>query len=148
MAAAQYGSVEGESSLSPCSPPPPHLGYGPFRGGGGVAGGLGMWVKTIWLWVKTNGIPFWGRCTTHFRTYFSGDWNVHWGYGILTHGHFALKHAELFRINPNSFCQIVVALLLANCGSRSRTRNCGFGRNFPSSGKSRALDGMSAKWLN
>ena len=20
-----------------------------------------------WLWVKTNGIPFWGRCTTHFR---------------------------------------------------------------------------------
>ena len=24
-----------------------------------------------WLWVKTNGIPFWGRCTTHFRTYFS-----------------------------------------------------------------------------
>ena len=33
----------------------------------------------IWLWVKTNGIPFWGRCTTHFRTYFSGDWDVHWG---------------------------------------------------------------------
>ena len=20
------------------------------------------------------------RCTTHFRTYFSGDWDVHWGY--------------------------------------------------------------------
>ena len=20
-----------------------------------------------------------GRCTTHFRTYFSGDWDVHWG---------------------------------------------------------------------
>ena len=36
--------------------------------------------------VKTNGIPFWGRCTTHFKTYFSGDWDVHWGYGILTHG--------------------------------------------------------------
>ena len=34
-------------------------------------------------------VPFWGRCTTHFRTYFSGDWNVHWGYGILTHGHMA-----------------------------------------------------------
>ena len=27
-----------------------------------------------------------GRCTTHFRTYFSGDWDVHWGYGLLTHG--------------------------------------------------------------
>ena len=37
--------------------------------------------------VETNGIPFWGRCTTHFRTYFSRDWDVHWGYVILTHGH-------------------------------------------------------------
>ena len=37
--------------------------------------------------VKSNNIPFWGRCTTHFRTYFSGDWDVHWWYGILTHGH-------------------------------------------------------------
>ena len=37
--------------------------------------------------VKTNGIPFWGRCTAHFRTYFTGHWDVHWGYGILTHGH-------------------------------------------------------------
>ena len=27
-----------------------------------------------------------GRCTTHFRLYFSGDWDVHWGYGLLTHG--------------------------------------------------------------
>ena len=27
----------------------------------------------MWLWVKTNG-TFWGRRTTHFRTYFSGDW--------------------------------------------------------------------------
>ena len=32
-------------------------------------------------------VPFWGRCTTHFKTYFSGDWDVHWGYGSLTHGH-------------------------------------------------------------
>ena len=22
----------------------------------------------------------------HFRTYFSGDWDVHWGCGVLTHG--------------------------------------------------------------
>ena len=31
-------------------------------------------------------IPFWdvfGEFTTHFRTYFSGEWDVHWGYGIL-----------------------------------------------------------------
>ena len=36
-------------------------------------------------WVKTNGIPFWGRCTTHFRTYFSGAWDVHWGYDLGFH---------------------------------------------------------------
>ena len=31
-------------------------------------------VVAVWLWVKTNGIPFWlvGECTTHFRLYFSG----------------------------------------------------------------------------
>ena len=28
--------------------------------------------------------PFWGRC------YFSGDWDVHWEYGILTHDHMRL----------------------------------------------------------
>ena len=34
-----------------------------------------------------NGTPFWlvGEFTTHFRTYFSGDWDVH-RYRILTHG--------------------------------------------------------------
>ena len=33
------------------------------------------------------GIPFWleGEFTTHFSRDFSGDWDVHWGYGILTH---------------------------------------------------------------
>ena len=33
-------------------------------------------------------VPFWGRYTTHVRTYFSGDWDVFWGFGILTHYHF------------------------------------------------------------
>ena len=32
--------------------------------------------------VQTNGIPFWESCTTHFRTYFSGDWDVDWGYDL------------------------------------------------------------------
>ena len=29
--------------------------------------------------------PFWlvGEFTTHFRTYLSGDWDVHWGYGFM-----------------------------------------------------------------
>ena len=32
-------------------------------------------------------VPSWGRCTTHFRLCFSGDWDVHWGVTrILTHG--------------------------------------------------------------
>ena len=41
-----------------------------------------------WLWVKIDGIPFYFEVgTTHFRTEFSGDWDVHWGYGILTHSY-------------------------------------------------------------
>ena len=45
-------------------------------------------------------VPFRGRCTTHFRTYFSGEWDVHWGYGILTHGrlytwHFSCSGSDL-----------------------------------------------------
>ena len=31
-------------------------------------------------------VAFWGRCTTHFGLYFSGDWDVHYGYRVLTHG--------------------------------------------------------------
>ena len=42
--------------------------------------------QVIWRWSKPIS-PFWDRCTTHFRTDFSGDWDVHWGYGVLTHGH-------------------------------------------------------------
>ena len=47
--------------------------------------------KSIWLWwSKPMGSHFGGfRCTTHFRTYFSGDWDVHWGYRLLTEGHMA-----------------------------------------------------------
>ena len=28
-----------------------------------------------------------GEFTTHSRTYSSGDWDVNWGYRVLTHGH-------------------------------------------------------------
>ena len=32
---------------------------------------------------KPMGSHVWGfRCTTYFRTYFSGDWDVHWGYEL------------------------------------------------------------------
>ena len=39
-------------------------------------------AKSKRLWVKANGTILVGRCTTHFRTYISGDWDVHWGYDL------------------------------------------------------------------
>ena len=51
--------------------------------------------------VKINGIPFWGRCTTHFRACFSGDWDVYWGYGILTHGHFPFWNLQKRQFQTN-----------------------------------------------
>ena len=30
-------------------------------------------------------VPLWGRCTTHFKPILVGDWDVHCGYGLLTH---------------------------------------------------------------
>ena len=64
--------------------------------------------KRKWLWLSE---PFWdpilgqnqwdpilgylgvGEFTTYFRTYFSGDWDVHWGCGLLTHGQMAVRRA-------------------------------------------------------
>ena len=54
-------------------------------GAGGHVPGLALW---LWVKIKPPGygcgskpmVPFWDRCTTHFRTYFIGDWDVHWGY--------------------------------------------------------------------
>ena len=34
-------------------------------------------------------VPFWGRCPP-ILVYFSEDWDVHWGYRILTYGHIFL----------------------------------------------------------
>ena len=33
-----------------------------------------------------------GEFTPHFRAYFCGDWDVHWGYGILTHSSAGMGH--------------------------------------------------------
>ena len=49
--------------------------------------GQGLRGKTSDVaWTYDSGstpmVPFWGRCTTHFRTYCSGDWDVHWGYDL------------------------------------------------------------------
>ena len=32
-------------------------------------------------------VPFWLVGAPPILVYFSGDWDAHWGYGILTHGH-------------------------------------------------------------
>ena len=41
-----------------------------------------------------------GEFTTHFRTYFRGDWDVHCGYGILTHGH--IREIPFIKVRENS----------------------------------------------
>ena len=46
--------------------------------------------RAIWLWLLRPMVPFSGRCTTHFRTYFSVELEVHWGYRLFTHGHMAV----------------------------------------------------------
>ena len=40
----------------------------------------------IWPWVNTNGTNL-GLGAPPISVYFSGDWDVHWGYGVLTHSH-------------------------------------------------------------
>ena len=54
----------------------------------------------IWPWLKVKtvlGSHFGVGEFTHFRTYFSGDWDVH---GILTHGHMGVA---FFR-GPQKLC--------------------------------------------
>ena len=46
------------------------------------------------LWVKTIGTSF-GVAAPPILVYFSGDWDVHWGYRILTHGQIGLHPSQL-----------------------------------------------------
>ena len=43
--------------------------------------------SSMWLWVKTNATILGFSVHRPFLVYCSGDWDVHWGDGILTHGH-------------------------------------------------------------
>ena len=48
---------------------------------------LPIYVAETWIPFgcgTTPMVPLWGRCTTHFRTYFSGwiESDVHWGYDL------------------------------------------------------------------
>ena len=56
------------------------------RGSGQVVAGAMdvLSISPMSVVVNTNGAILGGfPCTTHFRTYFSGDWDVHWGYGTF-----------------------------------------------------------------
>ena len=62
----------------------------------------------IWLWVKTVLGSHFGVGAPPSLVYFSGDWDVHWGYGLLTHGHLdsrcSLEKGPVF---PCPTCQAV-----------------------------------------
>ena len=71
-----------ELRLRRCAPPIRVLTGGSGSGPDLPKGQMAVVVKTV------LGSHFGvGEFTTHFRTYFSEDWDGHRGYGILTHGH-------------------------------------------------------------
>ena len=53
---------------------------------------------SVWPWVKTNGIPFWGfRCTTHF----GGDWDLHWAFAVCVQNCFRAVARGVTSIGPS-----------------------------------------------
>ena len=53
-----------------------------------------------------------GEFTTHFRTYFIGDWDVRWGYGILTHCHMSSGSSVRFFGVTNKVFQLGLFLTI------------------------------------
>ena len=64
--------------MSEFFPPPPPLFFVVCVFFSGEAVGQNRFEIPFWLGL-VNSPPI-------FRAYFSGDWDVHWGYGVLTHG--------------------------------------------------------------
>ena len=79
---ASLTSWQGEPS--PRGSQPPNRPEGDLTG---CAVELFRGHKDMAVVVNTNGTILVGRCSAHSRTCLSGDWDVHGGYGILTHGH-------------------------------------------------------------
>ena len=48
----------------------------------------------IWPWLSKPMGSYFGVGAPLMFVYFSGDWDVHWGYGSLTHGHIVKEHTE------------------------------------------------------
>ena len=61
----------------------------------------------MWLWIKTNGT----MGAPPILLYFSGNWDVHCGYGILTHGRVATRQRRISQANRGlDGCQTLVTL--------------------------------------
>ena len=58
-----------------------------------------------------------GEFTTHYRIYSSGDWDVHWGYGLLTHGHIGLPIWFEGTKKNRPCCGSVYSFNKSSCGS-------------------------------
>ena len=69
-------------------------------------------------------VPFWDRCTTHFRTYVSGDWDVHWGYEL-------------------GFDKAIFILETRLCCLKASWKVCA---NFPEFNRLEFREGVPAKW--
>ena len=69
---------------SACQPLSPASGIHVRTRGRSRSSGLELALRGIWLWLsKPMGSHFGvGEFTTNFRIYFSGDWDVHWGYDL------------------------------------------------------------------
>ena len=62
-------------------------------------------------------VPIWGKCPTHFRTDFSGDWDVPWGYDLdFSHGDWTLQ-LETMPGRP-----VVPRLALGSLGAAARQK--------------------------
>ena len=48
-----------------------------------------------WLWVKAVLGSLFGVGALPILVYFSGDWDVHWGYWILTHGQIRMVWVQI-----------------------------------------------------
>ena len=91
-----FGAVRGFWSMCPkesrgtAEAPGDLPGGVPDRAIAGRCGGVRClrWDQVpIWLWVKAVLGSHFGVGAPPIIVCFSGDWDVHWGYGLLTHGH-------------------------------------------------------------
>ena len=94
----------------------------PFPGAGrssrALWTGRGWRCKKSMIWLCTG-----QNQQHHFRVgappilvYFSWDWDVHWGYGLLTHGHMSLSQDE--QMDHTKLCQCAFGFAQISLASR------------------------------